>query len=88
MRRTLGAPRPMQAAPRRGLATQEPQVSWAEYRAGDKTFAEWVDANRHIVAGSLFGFYVGLAVWKLRPTGKKADEPEAPAKEAAEAPAK
>lgn len=88
MRRALGAPRPLQSVPRRGLATHEPQVSWSEYRSGQKTFAEWVDANRHIVAGSMFAFYVSLAAWSLRPgkgKKKKAAAAEAAEKEAAAA---
>lgn len=47
-------------------------MSWSQYRSGEKTLAEWVDANRHIVAGSMFAFYVGLAAWNLRPGKKKA----------------
>lgn len=61
----------MNAIPRRGLATHEPEVSWAEYRSGKKTLNEWVDANRHIVAGSFFVFYVSIAAWNLRPGKKK-----------------
>lgn len=71
MRRGMGAQRRLPFAPRRGLATHEPEVSWGEYRSGKKTFAEWVDANRHVVAGSMFAFYVGLAAWNLRPGKKK-----------------
>lgn len=82
MRRAMGAPRRLPSAPRRGLATHEPEVSWSEYRSGQKTFAQWVDANRHIVAGSMFAFYVSLAAWSLRP-GKKKKKPAA-AEEAAE----
>lgn len=76
MRRLLGAPRLRINTPsRRGLATHEPQVTWAEYRSGKKTLNEWVDANRHIVAGSFFAFYVSIAAWNLRP-GKKRKKTE------------
>lgn len=71
VRRFLGAPRlPTNTPPRRNLATNEPQVTWAEYRSGKKTLTEWVDANRHVVAGGFFVFYVSLIAWNLRP-GKK-----------------
>lgn len=62
----------------RAFASDVPPVSWAQYRSGDKTLAEWVDANRHIVAGGMFAFYVGLAAWNLRP-GKKSKAPAEPA---------
>lgn len=68
---------------RRGMATHEPQVSWSEYRSGEKTLAQWVEANRHIVAGSMFAFYVSLAVWKLGPKKAPAAEPEAKVEEKA-----
>lgn len=73
------------AAARRGMAT-EPEIAWSEYRAGKATLQEWVDANRHKVAGGFFTFYVGLAAWNLRPTkgGKKQAAPEAVAEPAPE----
>lgn len=77
--RPAGAQR---VAPRRGMAAHadEPVVTWGEYRSGKATLGEWVDANRHVVAGGFFCFYVGLAVNALRP--KKNKKPEA-AEEAA-----
>lgn len=70
MRRAARLPRAGGAAPpRRAMsgAHEEPQVAWADYRSGDKTFAEWVDANRHVVAGGFFVFYSSLAAYALRP---------------------
>lgn len=78
MRRAMPRPSaPGQAVPRRGMATHEPEVSWAEYRSGEKTLAQWVEANRHVVAGSMFFFYVGLAIYKLRPGRGSKSAPEA-----------
>lgn len=61
-----------QSTQRRALAAaHEPQVTWAEYRSGQKSLAEWVDANRARVAFGFFVFYAGLGAWNLRPKGKK-----------------
>jgi hypothetical protein len=69
VRGARGAMSASRAPARRGLAAHadEPVVPFSDYRAGKATFAEWVDANRHIVAGSIFAFYVTLAVVKFRP---------------------
>lgn len=76
MQRLTRGSRTSTGVSRRGLATHEPEVSWGEYRSGKKTFAEWVDANRHIVAGGFFAFYVSLAVYKFRPGPKGKDAKE------------
>lgn len=60
-------------AQRRGLAT-EPEVAWADYRSGKVSLQEWVDSNRHKVAGSFFFFYMGLGAYQLRPKKKQATE--------------
>lgn len=53
----------------------EPEVSWSDYRAGKATLNEWVNGNRHIVAGGMFAFYVSLGLYfGLRPK-KKSEEP-------------
>lgn len=74
-----------QSVQRRGMAAQpETPVTWAEYRSGKKTLAEWVDGNRAQVAFGFFVFYCSLAAYQLRPKkGKKAAKTE----EAAPAPA-
>jgi hypothetical protein len=67
------------AAPRRGLAAHadEPVVPFSDYRAGKVTLAQWVDANRHIVAGGFFVFYCALAANAFRPKkNKKAKQAE------------
>lgn len=66
--------------PRRRFAA-EPEIPFADYRTGKVTLTEWVDANRHKVAGSFFAFYVVLIGYKLRPK-KKAAEPAADPSEA------
>lgn len=85
-RRAMGLPqnanRPTTQS--RGLASEDTPVSWAEYRSGQKTLAEWVDGNRAKVAFGMFVFYVSLAAWNLRPKKNKkaveaqpADQPPA-----------
>lgn len=59
---------------RRGLA-DEAEVPWADYRAGKVSLQEWVDGNRHKVAGGFFAFYVGLIGWNLRPKKNKDPAP-------------
>lgn len=68
-------------AQRRGLAT-EPEVAWADYRSGKVSLQEWVDGNRHKVAGSFFFFYLGLAAYQLRPKKKPAADETATATDA------
>lgn len=60
------------------MSSEVPPVSWSEYRDGSKTLAQWVDANRHKVAGGMFAFYASLAAWSLRPKKAKPVE-ETPA---------
>lgn len=65
--------RVMGPTPQRNLAAgHQPQVTWADYRSGQKTLAEWVDGNRHYVAFGFFCFYSSLAAWNLRPKKKPA----------------
>jgi hypothetical protein len=61
------------AVPRRGLAAHanEPEVLWSDYRSGKVSLAEWVDGNRHIVAGGFFLFYCALAANAFRPKKNK-----------------
>jgi hypothetical protein len=61
------------AAPRRGLAAHanEPEVLWSDYRSGKVSLAEWVDGNRHVVAGGFFLFYCALAANAFRPKKNK-----------------
>jgi fermentation-respiration switch protein FrsA (DUF1100 family) len=79
-RGVVAASRAAQAPARRGLAAHadEPVVLFADYRAGKATLAEWVDANRHIVAGGMFAFYVSLAAIALRPKKKPAPAADIP----------
>ncbi len=69
---------------RRGLAT-EPEVAWADYRAGKVSLQEWVDGNRHKVAASFFFFYIGLGAYQMRPKKKKAVDATPDAADAAPA---
>lgn len=56
---------------RREMASNhEPDVTWSQYRSGDKTLSEWVDSNRARVAFGFFVFYSSLAAWNLRPRSK------------------
>lgn len=60
-------------APRRGMAADHgPSVTWAEYRAGEKTLSEWVDGNRAKVSFGFFVFYCSLGAWAMRPKKGKA----------------
>lgn len=76
-----GATRPVSssvlAPARRGLASHaEEVVTWSEYRSGKVTLQQWVDGNRHIVAGGLLSFYGLLAVYFMRPKKPKQAETE------------
>lgn len=62
-----------QSGQRRGLAAHhEPEVTWSQYRSGEKSLSDWVDGNRARVAFGFFIFYSSLAAWNLRPRSKKA----------------
>lgn len=81
LRRAAQAPSTRSAAQRRGLATEEAEVLWADYRTGKVSLQEWVDGNRHKVAAGFIVFYAGIGVWNMRPKKKAAETPatEAPA---------